>query len=253
MVGWTFGADVAGAYLWKGPAADNLVIEMSVADFYRLTFQNSREEQFIIAYSMADRPLKDQLAAFARGFHREPVLSGDNTPAHLAARAVVNRMRTLISGLVGDGDFYHVLPLMDSRMLTECDDALFLLDVLKLGAQAIGPESAIEIIETVLSMPNSFDAAARRRIREFEKSLYEKWLNLLMHTGDHDDALAVYREAAETFESDPGIRLAGIRLALKVNDWQTAEALLQTGRFPEEFTDRVAGPGNKDHGIEISE
>ncbi|MEZ4565880.1 MAG: hypothetical protein R2860_02545 [Desulfobacterales bacterium] len=63
----------------EGPDESNLVYELSVAGFYRLTFQNSREEQFMIAYSMENMPPTDQLAAFAWGFQQEPVLFRDNT------------------------------------------------------------------------------------------------------------------------------------------------------------------------------
>jgi clan AA aspartic protease (TIGR02281 family) len=245
IVGWTFGAAATGAYLWKGPAESDLVVELSVADFYRLTFQNSREEQFIVAYSMEDMPLGDQLAAFARGFRREPVLFSDNTPARLTTKAVVDKMRALISAMVGAGNFYHILPLLDSRVLAESGDVLFLTDVLTFGVQVSGPEAVIEIINSVLLNPGSFDETAQGRIREFQKTMYEKWLNQMMNTGDYDGGLAAYRQAAKAFRDDPDIRLAGVRLALVFNDWKTAENILASGRFPVALTDRIRALENR--------
>ena len=239
IVGWTFGGSAVGAYLWKGPDESNLVYELSVADFYRLTFQNSREEQFMIAYSMENMPLTDQLAAFARGFQQEPVLFRDNTPAHLTTGAVVEKMRALISDLVRNGQFYHVLPFLDSRVLAESGDVLFLMDVLTFGAQVGTPEAAVDILESVLLYPGNFDDVAQGRMREFQKTLYDKWLNHLINTGDYEEGLAVYRRAAEAVGRNPEILLTGVRMALVFNDWKTAEAILASGRFPAEFTERI--------------
>ncbi|MEZ4549551.1 MAG: hypothetical protein R2874_03480 [Desulfobacterales bacterium] len=56
----------------------------------------------------------------------------------------------LISDLVRNGQFYHVLPFLDSRVLAESGDVLFLMDVLTFGAQVGTPEAAVDILESVL-------------------------------------------------------------------------------------------------------
>ena len=51
-VGWTFGDMVAGAFAWHGDEGKYLQPETRVDDFYRITFANGREEEFVRALAM---------------------------------------------------------------------------------------------------------------------------------------------------------------------------------------------------------
>ncbi len=239
IVGWTFGDLTGGGYLWKGPDEKNLVYELSVYDFYRLTFENSREEQFIIGYSQKElSPLK-QLETFAGGFRLEPMLFDDNTPAHLKSPAVIAKMRLLMSQIIDQGNLYGIGPICDSRVLSAAGDVSFLMDVMKFDDQVRGPEYSIDIIEDVLANPGNFNESQEYQIREFQKDLYRRWLTLLINDGNYSKGLEVYHRATNFFTDDPEIHLLGVKLALVFNDWQTAEEILYSHRFPIDLTDQV--------------
>ncbi len=252
LVGWTFGDSTAGAYLWKGPDESNLVCEFSVRDFYRHTFAGSREEKFIQAHALTDGPSGsppdmqpaeqpvEQLAAFAEGFRRPAVLFSDNTPALLTTAAVVEKMRNLITLLVADGRLYSVLPLLDSQVLSATRDAEFLMDVLAFGLDVAGPETVAETLQNVLVSAEHFSEKEQRRIREFQQSVYVQWLEQMISASDEERGFLIFHEARSVCGDAPEILLRGIRLALAVKDWRTAENILTSGRFPMIYQDRIA-------------
>ena len=239
IVGWSFGDLIGGGYLWKGPDESNLVVELSVYDFYRLTFENSREEQFIIAYSQKDISPVNQLETFANGFRLEPMLFDDNTPAHLKSKAVIAIMRSIISQIIEEENFHGIASVFDSKVLSAAGDVSFLIDVLTFGNQINGPEYSIDVIEKVLSGSGSFNESQVYQIRQFSKELYRKWLTLLMNEGEYSRGLEAYQQAANSFIDDPEIHLLGVKLALIFNDWETAEEILNSHRFPIDLTDQV--------------
>jgi hypothetical protein len=103
VVGWSFGHLLDHGYIWRGPDEESLVYELSVSDYYRTTFENSREERFIQAYAEKDAEPLDKLRLFADGFRRPARLPEQETPPHLSAAAVLPRMHGLVSRLVRDG------------------------------------------------------------------------------------------------------------------------------------------------------
>lgn len=237
IVGWTF-SGIQGGYLWKGLDEENRVYELSVADFYRLTFAGSREEQWIIAHGMDGENAADQLAAFARGFYRDPLLSAENTPARLTSAAAVAKMREIIFHLVGRNDAAAVLAVIDGRVLAGTGDAAFLKDMAVFADQAEGPERAIALIDAAMAEPVQFDRRHLSEIKALQGSLYVKWLNRLISGGDDARGAAVYERAASIVDA-PEIHLLGVRLALGENDWKTAEAILRKHFFPMAFQDQV--------------
>ena len=52
VVGWTFGNNIEGAFVWNGDEGRYLSPEIRVDDFYRITFANSREEELVRALAM---------------------------------------------------------------------------------------------------------------------------------------------------------------------------------------------------------
>ena len=238
IVGWTF-SDLQGGYVWKGLDEKNRVVEVGVADFYRLTFAGSREEQFIIAYAENDGSLAEQLSAFAKGFYRDPMLFGDNTPAHLTLASAVVKMRAIIAQLVDQGDLSAIISIIDGRVLSAAGDIGFLMDVAAFNDQVSGPESAIALIDIVMARPENFNQAQLDQIKAMQNQLYRKWLNLHLSQKNYEGGTAVYQRAASAFASDPEIHLLGVRLALGDNDWSRAEAILRGHAFPMELADQV--------------
>ncbi len=243
IVGWAFGDLTDGGYLWKGADESNLVYELSVYDFYRLTFENSREEQFIIAYSQNDMSPVVQLETFANGFRRDPMLFDENTPGHLKSKAVIAKMRSLIAQILDDGYSDDIVSVFDNKVLSRTGDVAFLVDVLTFVNQVNGPEHSpehsIDVIESVLADPGEFNASQMYQIQQFRKELYRKWLTLLMNEKDYSKGLEVYQQAANAFIDDPEIQLLGVKLALVFNDWETAEEILYSQRFSIDLTDQV--------------
>lgn len=238
IVGWTFSGFPDG-YVWKGLDEENRVVEVGVADFYRLTFAGSREEQFIIAYAETDGSPKDQLAAFAKGFYQDPMLFADNTPARLTSSAAVTKMRAITALLLDQGDLSAIVSILDGRVLSAAGDAAFVTDVAAFNDQVGGPESAVGLIEAVLERPENFDQAQIAKISAMQKQLYRKWLNREIHAENAAEGRAVYQRAAAVFEDDPEIHLIGARLALASSDWAAAEAILRGHAFPMELADQV--------------
>ena len=67
VVGWSFGNLVPGGFLWAGSPGIELIPEFYTDDFYRLTFEGSREEAFIVALSDPDQSDIERLTAPCRG------------------------------------------------------------------------------------------------------------------------------------------------------------------------------------------
>ncbi|MBC2717160.1 MAG: hypothetical protein HF978_17785 [Desulfobacteraceae bacterium] len=245
IVGWSFGDLAGGGYLWKGPDEKNLVYELSVYDFYRLTFESSREEQFIIAYSQKDISLVNQLETFANGFRSDPMLFDDNTPLHLKSKAVIAKMRSIISQMIDKGNFYGIVSIFDGKVLSAAGDVSLLIDVLTFSDQVNGPEHSIDIIEEVLGDPEGFNEGQVYQIRQFQKELYRKWLTLLTNDKDYSRGIEVYQQAANFFIDDPEIHLLGVKLALVFDDWKTAQEILYSHKFPIDLTDQVRTLGGQ--------
>jgi clan AA aspartic protease (TIGR02281 family) len=239
IVGWSFGDLIPGGYLWKGPDESNLVYELSVYDYYRLTFENSREEQFIIGYSQKEMNPADRLEAFANGFRQNQVLAEKNTPDYLKSESVVAEMRSLIAQIIDDEGGQGIASIVDSKVLAETGDVAFLIDVLTFGSQINGPEHSIRIVEQVLDDSPVFNASQRYEIRAFQKELYRKWLTVLMNEKDYPGGMEAYRQAADVFGDDSEIHLLGVKLALIFDDWQAAEKILYSRNFPINLTDQV--------------
>lgn len=92
-VGWTFGDTISGAFVWHGDEGKYLQPEIRVDDFYRITFANSREEEFTRALAMgADYSNIERLEALAAAFRYDPKLSAAQTPEHLQTKSVLENI-----------------------------------------------------------------------------------------------------------------------------------------------------------------
>jgi clan AA aspartic protease (TIGR02281 family) len=174
LVGWTFGNLLDAGYLWKGPEEDNLVVELGVDDFYRLTFAGGREEQMTIAHAMGDGPQIQYLKAFADGFRLPPMLSEVKTPPHLRTEALVKEMRAVISKIIDAGNSDLIPVILDGPVLAGTGDVAFIMDVLTMMAQTGGAEAPVSIIDDIMNAHSGLDEDGLRQLQEFRSALTAK-------------------------------------------------------------------------------
>jgi len=234
-----------GGFIWKGTDESNLVFELTISDYYRSTFENGREEQFILGYSQKDTDPLKALGYFAKGFKRTPKLSKANTPLNLKYAAVVNEMRTLVSKLVLSGNGYDVAGIFDADLFSRIGDVGLMIDVLNTVIQVRGFENAADILEGVIRAPQGFNKTEVTQIRQFQKELYAQWLTALANAGDYTKGMDAYHRAEADLVDDPQIHLLGAKFALSFNDWSTAENILRSHQFPIDLADQVKALENQ--------
>ncbi|MGD9289467.1 MAG: zinc ribbon domain-containing protein, partial [Desulfobacterales bacterium] len=151
-VGWTFGDPAVGGFVWNGDEGKYLKPEIRVDDFYRITFANSREEEFTKALAMeADYSSIERIEAFANGFKFETKLSANETPAHLRDAEIIENIRTLIADALQSGAARSVANIFDVSMLVEAADIGLLMDVAQSNAIGYGFAEAVNLAENVAS------------------------------------------------------------------------------------------------------
>jgi clan AA aspartic protease (TIGR02281 family) len=240
IVGWTFGDYITGAFVWNGDEGKYLVPQIRVDDFYRITFANSREEEFTRALAMgADYSGLERLEAYANGFKYETRLADNETPDHLKKEAVIERMRPLIAEALNAGNGRQVADIFDAQILIEAADSELLADVARATAQSYGYEDAIDLLENVIAgfpQLNEQDAA---KLTKFFSSLYQNWIVASINQGHLESAWRAFRLGSRKLPDDVDIHLLGVRLALAENDWAEAERLLSMKEYPNSLTDKV--------------
>jgi clan AA aspartic protease (TIGR02281 family) len=174
LVGWTFGNLLDAGYLWKGPDEDNLVLELGVDDFYRLTFAGGREEQMTIAYAMGDGPQIQYLKALADGFRLPTMLSEVKTPPHLRTEALVKEIRAVMSKIIDAGNSDLIPGILDGPVLAGTNDLAFMMDVLTMMAQTGWAEAPVSIIDDIMNAHSGLDENGLRQLQEFRSALTAK-------------------------------------------------------------------------------
>jgi len=183
-VGWTFGDVAAGAYVWNGDEGSYLSPAIRVDDFYRITFANSREEEFTKALAMEEDYLElEKLEAFANGFRFEPKLSAKETPAKLQKENVITIMKTLIGAAVKAGSARAVANLFDTQVLVEAGDVVLLMEVSKATVQSYGFEDGIELAENVVEQLAPIKSQDSVLLAQFFSELYQNWIVGLYNKG----------------------------------------------------------------------
>jgi clan AA aspartic protease (TIGR02281 family) len=239
MVGWTFGGSTATGYLWRGLDGENLVYDISVYDYYRLTFENTREEQIILALAQADATASDQLRALAGAFLSNPVAGGTKAFPHLQAAAVIPRMQALIDRLRQNGQAIEAADAFDDRILASLGDVALAIDVAGATQEGYGFGAAVDLIENIQADPAAFGGTRPAELDDTLRRLYQQWLSALIRSSDFQTARQVYGRAEAGFPSDPHIHLMGVELALALSDWPTAERLLSMQAYPDDLTTQV--------------
>ena len=239
-VGWTFGDLAFGAFVWRGDEGKYLRPEIRVDDFYRITFANSREEEFTRALGMGtDYNSIERLEAFANGFKFEPKLSAKETPAHLRKATVIESMRALIADALKTGPARAVANIFDAQMLVEAADIGLLMDIGQATAQGYGFEEAINLTENVIAGLPSASEQDEAQLGKFFSGLYQNWITVLFKNGNLRGAWRAYRLGSQELPDDADIHLMGVQLALAENDWAGAEELLAIREYPSSLNDKV--------------
>jgi clan AA aspartic protease (TIGR02281 family) len=240
VVGWTFGDLIDGAFLWTGEAGRNLKAEIRVDDYYRLTFANSREEEFALALAMGDdRTNLERLEAFARAFRFDSRLPVSQTPEYLKPEEVISQMRLLLARAVQEGYGFQAANFFDAEILARANDVSLMSEVVILIAESFGLEEAVNLAENTRENLAPKTDSEKAQLNELQSDLYQNWLNVLLEGGDIQDGWRVYERGGRQLPDDPHIYLFGVKLALAEEDWTTAERLLAAREYPSAFRDQV--------------
>ena len=242
VVGWTFGDPDPGAFLWTGEEGRDLKTDIRVDDYYRLSFANSREEEFVRALALGDEfSSLDRLEAFARAFRFESRLSPNQTPDYLKPEAVISQLRLVLSRAAQEGSGDQAASYFDAEILAQAGDISLMLDVVTLTVESSGPVDAINLMETVSESIAPQDDPEKTRLNELQSGLYQSWLNDLLESGDIQEGWQVYARGGQQLPNDLNIYLFGVKLALAEGDWETAERLLAAREYPPAMGSEVRG------------
>jgi clan AA aspartic protease (TIGR02281 family) len=246
VVGWTFGNNIEGAYVWNGDEGRFLSPEIRVDDFYRITFANSREEEFVRAWAMGTEYTDiERLEAFANAFRYAPKLSKKITPAHLQSSAAVDAMKKLAESAFKAGNSREVSNIFDAQILTEAADIELLTSVVKATAQNYGFEAAVELTENVVDGLPAISGPDSTRLANLFSDLYLNWITVLFNQGNLQAAWRVYRTAGRRVPDDLNVHLTGVELALAENNWAEAEDLLAMKEYPASLKDKIQNLQNQ--------
>jgi clan AA aspartic protease (TIGR02281 family) len=242
VVGWTFGDPDAGTFLWTGEEGRNLKADIRVDDYYRLSFANSREEEFLRALALGDEFSNlDRLAAFVRAFRFESRLSPNQTPDYLKPEAVISQLRLVLSRAAQEGSGDQAASYFDAEILAQAGDISLMLDVVALTAEIYGQEDAINMLEIASEFMAPKDDQEKSRLNELHSGLYQSWLNDLLEGGEIQEGWQVYSRGSQQLPNDLNIYLFGVKLALAEGDWETAERMLAAREYPPAMGSEVRG------------
>ena len=241
VVGWTYGDFFAGAFIWNGDESKYLIPEILVDDFYRITFANSREEEFTRALAMGEEYSDvERLEAFANSFRFEPKLSAQETPAHLQQDKIIENMRSIAATLIQAGDYREVANTFDTQILSQAADIVLLIDAARATAQVYGFEDAIDLTENVMTGLVNINEQDAVKLQKFVSVLYQTWVAEQIKKGFLPGAWRAYQLGSRKLPDDVEIHLLGVQLALADNNWAEAERLLALKEYPSSLRDKVA-------------
>jgi clan AA aspartic protease (TIGR02281 family) len=246
VVGWTFGSNTEGAFVWNGDEGRYLRPEIRVDDFYRFTFANSREEELVRAYAMdADYTALERLEALANAFRFAPKLADNITPDYLKKSSAVEKMKKLAGSALKAGSSREVADIFDAQVLIEAADAELLITVAQATAQSYGFEGAIELAENVADGLPAVSKQDGELLRKIFAELYLNWITNLYNQGNFQAAWRAYRLAVRRLPDDLEVHLSGVELALAENNWAEAEELLGMKEYPASLKDKIQNLQNQ--------
>ena len=245
-VGWTFGDLVAGAFVWHGDESKYLQPDTRVDDFYRFTFANGREEEFVKALAMgSDYSNLERLEALAAAFRFDTRVAATETPAHLQTKAIVTQMNKLVGASLKAGFNREVANIFDPQILVETADKDLLFKVTQATVQGFGYEEAIALAENVADALPAINASNANALANIFAELYQNWGAAMLDQGNLQDAWRAYRLGSRRLPEDVDIHLLGVQLALAENNWAEAEELLAQKEYPARLNDKIKNLQNQ--------
>ncbi len=241
IVGWSFGQWLMGAYLWNpgGKYDEAQQQNITVADFYNMTFANGREERFSIALaSLNETDLVNSIALFLEGFQHQPKLSASDTPYYLLPDEIIKQLRSLIKKAIASGSEKQVIELFDSDTLKLIADIDLFLDIVEPIARVYGDEAAIAAIEESGSFIVQGLGVNVPELNEFHLSFYQNWLQTLVTNNSIEEGGSVYATAMRYYGNDPYLHILATELELLKGNWREAERLLFQRNYPSKLLDR---------------
>lgn len=240
IVGWSFGAWINEGYMWPGGDRAALEYNTWVRFFYDMTFARGREEKFAMALSLANNSdILEQLASLVSGFRLRPRLSLRDTPEYLMPGEIIKKMRELVTRAVRRGSGGKVVEILTGNVLKEIQDVDLLRDIVRIMADELGYEPAINEIEDTgryILRQTGEDASA---LDKLHLQCYQDWLGGLVAEALIDEGWQVFNSARSYYPDDPRIHLLGVELALLEGDWREAERLLYMMDYPAAYQDSV--------------
>jgi clan AA aspartic protease (TIGR02281 family) len=239
-VGWTFGDMITGAFVWHGDEGRYLQPETRVDDFYRITFANGREEEFVRALAMgADYSNIERLEALAGAFRFDPKLSAADTPVYLQKKSVVEGMNKLVAAASKAGFNRELANIFDAQILVEAADADLLSNVTRATVLSFGFEEAVELVENVADDLPKTNESDWGQLTKIFSELYNNWITALFNQGNLQGAWNAYILGSRRLPDDVDIHLMGVQLALAENNWAEAEELLAMKEYPASLNDKI--------------
>jgi clan AA aspartic protease (TIGR02281 family) len=237
VVGWTFDKSPPGRFLWTGAAGDNLQPALRVADFYRLSFADGREEQLLLAMENEYLTTAEQLTALAEAFGRDPRLSESEQGGLFDEAPARARLHQLVDILLANGQSAAVADSFESRLLAQLNDPDLCAKVAAAGMEAYGGTYALTLIDEVLSLsPDGADTTAL-------VALYRRQALQTLKTLAADQAveelLTLVEALTERFGDDAAIYLYRVEAALLAGDLSLARDLLAAGSYPDDLQERA--------------
>jgi clan AA aspartic protease (TIGR02281 family) len=237
VVGWTFDKSPSGRFLWIGATGDSLQPTLRVADFYRLSFADGREEQLLLAMENEDLTTVERLAALTEAFGREPRLSTEEQRGLFDEAPARARLHQLVDILLANGQPAVVADSFESRLLAQLNDPDLCAKVASAGLDAYGGTYALTLLDEVLYWsPEEADTTAL-------EAIYYKLALQTLKTLASGQAVARLQEQVEVlserFGDDAAIYLYRVEAALLAGDFSLARELLAAGSYPEELQERA--------------
>lgn len=234
IVGWTFGPQLSGAYMWAGPTGPDLYANITVKYFYDHTFVGGREAQLAKARSLpADTPAATRLDAYAQAFFLAPQLSAALTPDNLKAEPVCDQMARLARQLIDADDTYTVSRALDEAVLRKagCPELLSLA-VTALSNPPGGNRSALNLLEALREDMLNEHPGYKYPLDTLHLSLYKQLINDAIKDGNVAAGRQGLQRAGQYFPDDPELHLMAVSLLVQENQWAEAQEKLAQRAYP---------------------
>ena len=238
VVGWSFGDDLEGAYMWPLGNDSEIAYTNYVDDFYNETFSGGREESLTAALTVGrDLSPQRQLQMFTDAFRLRPKLSQEKTPQFLKDETIYPVISKIVKSLMDQGAYHYVAPLVEERLLWETNDSDLLINVILATKNIYGVEAAINFIEVQGADIQQSLENGKTEFSQLHLELYLGWIKNFLDNGYIGRGRQVYNRARPQFGESTELHLLAVELALANQDWSEAESILYqreyTGKFRE--------------------